>query len=63
VKRLHDIGWSGWAIVVLLIPIVGAMVIWMVTWFFAGKFGTNMYGPDPRFAHERILPRRPTEPA
>lgn len=47
VRRLHDIGKSGWMILVALIPIAGAiwLLILMVT---DSQTGTNEYGPNPK---------------
>ena len=47
VRRLHDIGKSGWMILIALIPIVGA--IWLIVLFVTeGNHGENQYGPDPK---------------
>lgn len=47
VRRLHDIGKSGWMILVALIPIVGA--IWLIVLFVTeGVAGENEYGPNPK---------------
>jgi len=47
VRRLHDIGKSGWFILVALIPIAGA--IWLIVMLATeGQNGPNEYGPDPR---------------
>jgi uncharacterized membrane protein YhaH (DUF805 family) len=47
VRRLHDVGKSGWFYFIVLIPIVGA--IWLLVLFFTeGKKGENQYGPDPK---------------
>lgn len=42
VRRLHDIGKSGWWILSFLIPFM-----WIITWR-KGQSGPNEYGPDPR---------------
>ena len=47
VRRLHDIGKSGWMILILLIPIIGAI------WFFIlmikdSEPGSNIYGENPK---------------
>lgn len=47
VRRLHDVGKSGWMIFILLIPVIG----WI--WFFvllvkSGDSGENKYGKDPK---------------
>ncbi|HEX6224364.1 MAG TPA: DUF805 domain-containing protein [Chryseolinea sp.] len=47
VRRLHDIGKSGWMILISLIPIIGS--IWLIVLFATeGEPGTNQYGPDPK---------------
>ena len=47
VRRLHDIGKSGWSYFVILIPLVGAFVFlyWMLI---DGDAGDNAYGPNPK---------------
>ncbi|KLT69462.1 MULTISPECIES: DUF805 domain-containing protein [unclassified Flavobacterium] len=47
VRRLHDVGKSGWFIFIILIPLIG------VIWFFIslcteGDDGQNEYGADPK---------------
>ena len=46
VRRLHDLGKSGWYWLLVLIPCVGIilMIVWMVT---DGEPHDNMYGPVP----------------
>ena len=46
VRRLHDIGKSGWSYWIILIPFVGAilMIIWVCK---KGTEGENEYGSDP----------------
>ncbi len=51
VRRLHDLGKSGWMLLITLIPLVGGI------WFFIqmitdGEDGTNKYGPDPKTSNE-----------
>ncbi|MEJ2544990.1 MAG: DUF805 domain-containing protein [Calditrichaceae bacterium] len=47
VRRLHDTGKSGWMILIVLIPIVGA--IWLlVLMILEGNAGENKYGPSPK---------------
>lgn len=45
-KRLHDLGWSAWLWLVLLIPIVGG-VFSLVMLVVPGNEGPNRYGPPP----------------
>ncbi len=47
VRRLHDVGKSGWFYFIVLIPLVGA--IWLLVLFCTeGDRGENQYGPDPK---------------
>jgi uncharacterized membrane protein YhaH (DUF805 family) len=49
VRRLHDIGRTGWWILIGLIPLIG----WIVLLVFAvqdSQPGTNEYGPNPKEA-------------
>ena len=47
VRRLHDIGKSGWWIFISLIPFIGA--IWLlVLLVMDGQAGKNQYGPNPK---------------
>ena len=48
VRRLHDIGRSGWWFLLVLIPILGWIVL--LVWFCTDtKRGDNEYGPDPKY--------------
>jgi uncharacterized membrane protein YhaH (DUF805 family) len=46
VRRLHDIGWSGWLLLVNLVPVVGSVfsIIMLVV---PGSAGVNRFGPPP----------------
>ncbi len=47
VRRMHDLGKSGWYLLVSLIPLVGG--IWyLVLVCTEGEQGANEYGPDPK---------------
>ena len=47
VRRLHDVGKSGWMMFVILIPIVGA--IWLIVLMATdGTPGENEYGANPK---------------
>lgn len=47
VRRLHDVGKSGWFIFIGLIPIIGA--IWLLVLLFTDSDkGVNEYGPNPK---------------
>ncbi|MFZ4590668.1 MAG: DUF805 domain-containing protein [Ignavibacteria bacterium] len=54
VRRLHDIGKSGWMLFVILIPIIGA--IWLLVLLVTdGKPGDNIYGNNPKESGETIV--------
>ena len=46
VRRLHDVGRSGWWIFIALVPLVGflIMIYWMVI---SGEEGDNRFGANP----------------
>lgn len=47
VRRLHDIGKSGWMLLIAIIPIIGA--IWLIVLLAtSGDYGDNEYGSDPK---------------
>lgn len=47
VRRLHDIGKSGWFFFIVFIPIAGA--IWLLVLLFKdSQPGENKYGPNPK---------------
>jgi uncharacterized membrane protein YhaH (DUF805 family) len=47
VRRLHDVGKSGWMFLIALIPIVGA--IWLLVLLCTDSDpGDNEYGPNPK---------------
>lgn len=47
VRRLHDIGKSGWMILIALIPIAGG--IWLLILMLTdSQQGDNEYGPNPK---------------
>jgi uncharacterized membrane protein YhaH (DUF805 family) len=49
VRRMHDIGKSGWWLLISLIPLIGA--IWLIVLLATeGNQGSNQYGADPKGA-------------
>ena len=47
VRRLHDIGKSGWTYLLILIPIVGAIIL--LVWFCQdSQPGENKWGANPK---------------
>lgn len=49
IRRLHDVGKSGWMILICLIPIVGGIWLFVLTVLDSDP-GTNKYGPNPKNA-------------
>lgn len=47
VRRLHDIGKSGWWLLLIFIPVVGALVL-IVFACFDSEPETNRFGPNPK---------------
>ena len=50
VRRLHDIGKSGWWYLIFLIPIIGA-ILWIVYLATDSIPGDNQYGTNPKNQH------------
>jgi uncharacterized membrane protein YhaH (DUF805 family) len=49
IRRLHDIGKSGWWLLISLVPLAGP--IWLLVLLATnGVVGENQYGPDPKAA-------------
>jgi uncharacterized membrane protein YhaH (DUF805 family) len=47
VRRLHDVGKSGWFLLIALIPIIGA--IWLIILVCSdSEAGETQYGPNPK---------------
>ena len=46
VRRLHDVGRSGWWFLIILIPLIGILVLlyWMIK---GSEQGANKWGPNP----------------
>lgn len=45
-RRLHDRDMSAWWLLLMLIPVVGALVL-LVLYLLPGTQGSNRFGPDP----------------
>jgi uncharacterized membrane protein YhaH (DUF805 family) len=49
VRRLHDVGKSGWMCLISMIPLIGS--IWLLVLLASDSVpGTNKYGPNPKDA-------------
>jgi uncharacterized membrane protein YhaH (DUF805 family) len=49
VKRLHDIGISGWAYLMVFIPYVGSLAAFIVMGCLDGTRGPNRFGASPKW--------------
>jgi len=49
VRRLHDIGRTGWWILIGLVPLIGFIVL-LIFYVQDSQPGTNAYGPNPKEA-------------
>lgn len=47
VRRLHDVGESGWRILIALVPFAGILILAIET-LGEGEPGPNKYGPNPK---------------
>lgn len=48
VRRLHDIGRTGWWVLINLIPLIGGLVL-LVFACLDSEEGDNQYGPNPKY--------------
>ncbi|MDQ3269476.1 MAG: DUF805 domain-containing protein [Pseudomonadota bacterium] len=51
VRRLHDRGLSGWWLLLVLVPLIGAIAL-LVIFVMDGESGDNRFGPDPKMEDE-----------
>lgn len=49
VRRLHDVGKSGWWIFISLIPLIGGIWLFILT-LTDSQPGDNQYGPNPKMS-------------
>jgi uncharacterized membrane protein YhaH (DUF805 family) len=54
VRRFHDLDYTGWWILIGLVPFIGVIVL-LVFAVFEGTPGTNRFGPDPKGATARVV--------
>lgn len=47
VRRLHDTGRSGWWLLIVFIPVIGAIIVIIVDCL-DSQPGDNQYGPNPK---------------
>ena len=47
-KRFHDLGWSGWLVLLGLFPMFGQLFLFFTIGCLKGRRGSNLYGIAPR---------------
>lgn len=55
-QRCRDFGWTGWAILITLIPVIGT-IFSLAMLFIPGTLGPNRFGPDPIPNHVNDWPK------
>ena len=60
-RRLHDIGRSGWWLFIVLVPIIGALVFVIFT-FQDSEPRTNRYGPSSKYNYDSSVTERMSPP-
>lgn len=59
IRRLHDLDRSGWWILLVLIPLIGAIVL--IVWYCSkGTEGSSRFGPDRLAVVSAQITQRPT---
>ena len=63
IRRLHDIGRSGWWLFIVLVPLIG-VILYLITIFKDSYPGTNRYGPSSKYPFDNAETERmyPTPP-
>lgn len=61
VRRLHDVGWSGWWVLLFLVPFVST-VMFFVLGFKDSEVGDNRFGPSPKPKPGTAVGAEPTPP-
>lgn len=45
-QRCRDFGWTGWAVLLCIVPYLG-LIFWLAIFFIPGTNDENRYGPNP----------------
>ena len=54
VRRLHDTSRSGWWLLIVIIPVVGAIIL--IVFWVQDSHGDNQYGPSPKAVGSTAAP-------
>jgi uncharacterized membrane protein YhaH (DUF805 family) len=55
IRRIHDLGWSGWSLLLNLIPGVGSFFV-LILFFFPGTDGPNKYDAKKKWYEDERIP-------
>ena len=55
IRRIHDLGWSGWSLLLNLIPGVGSFFV-LILFFFPGTDGLNKYDAKKKWYEDERIP-------
>ena len=61
IRRLHDIGKSGWWYFIAFVPFVGGLILFVFTLLYSEPFA-NQWGLDPKAAERAPMPQAPIYP-
>lgn len=61
IRRLHDIGKSGWWYFIAFVPLVGGIVLFIFTLLDSEPYA-NQWGLDPKAAERAPMPPAPIYP-
>ena len=54
VQRLHDRGFSAWRLLTVVIPVVGALYLFIECGLCRSSMGPNRYGPQPGYSPDYL---------
>lgn len=52
VKRLHDLGWTGWLVLAIFVPYLGGLFSLICMGIMDGNPERNQFGPSPKFPEQ-----------
>ena len=55
VRRLHDLGYSGWAMLIMCIPFIGGLFLFIWLGFCKGTEVPNVYGDEPSKTNDEVF--------
>ena len=53
IRRIHDLGWSGWCWLLNFIPVVGSLIM-VIIYLFPGNDERNNYGASQKWSQNRV---------